>query len=109
MFQTFQQRRWPLTILWVVIVAAIVAAPAVLPGFRLNLLGRFLSLAIVALGIDLIWGFTGLLILGQASFLPLVDTWQPCIYSWTVQRTCPMASLNFSVFSLYIFWWFSDS
>ena len=61
MFQAFQQRRWPLIILWVVIVAAIVAAPAVLPVFRLNLLGRFLSLAIVALGIDLIWGFTGLL------------------------------------------------
>ena len=61
MFQAFQQRRWPLIILWVVIVAAMVAAPAVLPVFRLNLLGRFLSLAIVALGIDLIWGFTGLL------------------------------------------------
>ena len=43
MFQAFQQRRWPLIILWVVIVAAIVAAPAVLPVFRLNLLGRFLS------------------------------------------------------------------
>ena len=56
MFQAFQQRRWPLIILWVLIVAAIVAAPAVLPVFRLNLLGRFLSLAIVALGIDLIWG-----------------------------------------------------
>ena len=68
MFQAFQQRRWPLIILWVVIIAAIVAAPAVLPVFRLNLLGRFLSLAIVALGIDLIWGFTGLLSLGQARF-----------------------------------------
>ena len=54
MFQAFQQRRWPLLLLWVLIVAAIVAAPSVLPVFRLNLLGRFLSLAIVALGIDLI-------------------------------------------------------
>ena len=71
MFQVFQQRRWPLIILWVVIVAAIVAAPAVLPVFRLNLLGRFLSLAIVALGIDLIWGFTGLLSLGQGIFFAL--------------------------------------
>ena len=71
MFQAFQQRRWPLIILWVVIVAAIVAAPAVLPVFRLNLLGRFLSLAIVALGIDLIWGFTGLLSLGQGIFFAL--------------------------------------
>ncbi|MBA4737183.1 MAG: urea ABC transporter permease subunit UrtC [Synechococcus sp.] len=71
MFQAFQQRRWSLIILWVVIVAAIVAAPAVLPVFRLNLLGRFLSLAIVALGIDLIWGFTGLLSLGQGIFFAL--------------------------------------
>ena len=70
MFQAFQQRRWPLIILLVVIVAAIVAAPAVLPVFRLNLLGRFLSLAIVALGIDLIWGFTGLLSLGRHLFCP---------------------------------------
>ena len=73
MFQRFQlqQSRWPKLLLWVVIIAAIVAAPAVLPVFRLNLLGRFLSLAIVALGIDLIWGFTGLLSLGQGIFFAL--------------------------------------
>ncbi len=71
MFNALQQRRWPLLVLWVVIVAAIVAAPSVLPVFRLNLLGRFLSLAIVALGIDLIWGFTGLLSLGQGIFFAL--------------------------------------
>ena len=71
MIQVFQQRRWPLVLLWVLIVAAVVAAPAVLPVFRLNLLGRFLSLAIVALGIDLIWGFTGLLSLGQGIFFAL--------------------------------------
>ena len=70
MFLRLQQSRWPRLLLWVVIIAAIVAAPAVLPVFRLNLLGRFLSLAIVALGIDLIWGFTGLLSLGRASSLP---------------------------------------
>ena len=38
MFEAFQQRRWPLLILWVLIIAAIVAAPSVLPVFRLNLL-----------------------------------------------------------------------
>ena len=37
----------------------------------MNLLGRYLSLAIVALGIDLIWGFTGLLSLGQGIFFAL--------------------------------------
>ena len=71
MFNALQQRRWPLLLLWVVIIAAIVVAPSVLPVFRLNLLGRFLSLAIVALGIDLIWGFTGLLSLGQGIFFAL--------------------------------------
>ena len=71
MFQAFQQRRWTLVILWVLIIAAIVAAPSVFPVFRLNLLGRFLALAIVALGIDLIWGFTGLLSLGQGIFFAL--------------------------------------
>jgi len=55
----------------VVIIAAIVSAPAILPVFRLNLLGRYLSLAIVALGVDLIWGFAGLLSLGQGIFFAL--------------------------------------
>ncbi|NER02850.1 MAG: urea ABC transporter permease subunit UrtC [Okeania sp. SIO3C4] len=45
--------------------------PLILPGFRLKLLGRFLSLAIVALGIDLIWGYTGLLSLGHGIFFAL--------------------------------------
>ena len=71
MFQVFQQRRWPLVMVWIVILAAIVAAPILLPVFRLNQLGMFLSLSIVALGIDLIWGFTGLLSLGQGIFFAL--------------------------------------
>ncbi|WP_448527080.1 urea ABC transporter permease subunit UrtC [Parathermosynechococcus lividus] len=45
--------------------------PLVLPGFRLDLLHRYLALAIVALGIDLIWGFTGLLSLGHGIFFAL--------------------------------------
>jgi urea transport system permease protein len=40
-------------------------------GVRVNQLGRFLSLAILALGIDLIWGFTGLLSLGHGIFFAL--------------------------------------
>ncbi|MBF2000259.1 MAG: urea ABC transporter permease subunit UrtC [Synechococcales cyanobacterium M58_A2018_015] len=49
----------------------ILIVPALLSGFRLNLMGRFLALAIVALGIDLIWGFTGLLSLGHGIFFTL--------------------------------------
>ncbi len=56
---------------WLLIVIAALVLPVVLPPFRLNLLGRFLSLGIVALGIDLIWGFTGLLSLGQGIFFAL--------------------------------------
>ena len=58
-------------IFWVLLIAFVVAAPSLLPVFRLNLLGRYLSLAIVALGVDLIWGFTGLLSLGQGIFFTL--------------------------------------
>jgi len=46
-------------------------APLILTDFRLNLMGRFLALAIVALGIDLIWGYTGLLSLGHGVFFTL--------------------------------------
>lgn len=45
--------------------------PLILPIFRLQLLGRFLALAIAALGIDLIWGYTGLLSLGHGIFFAL--------------------------------------
>jgi len=63
----FVRRWWP----WIVIVAAALILPVILPPFRLNLLGRFLSLGIVALGVDLIWGYTGLLSLGQGIFFAL--------------------------------------
>tara|TARA_Y100001968_G_scaffold217938_1_gene200548 strand:- start:27895 stop:29022 length:1128 start_codon:yes stop_codon:yes gene_type:complete len=58
-------------IVWIAIIVIIILAPSILPVFRLNLLGRYLSLAIVALGVDLIWGFTGLLSLGQGIFFAL--------------------------------------
>jgi urea transport system permease protein len=45
--------------------------PLLLPSFYLNLFGRFLALAIAALGIDLIWGYTGLLSLGHGVFFAL--------------------------------------
>jgi urea transport system permease protein len=63
----FVRRWWP----WILIVAAALILPMILPPFRLNLLGRFLSLGIVALGVDLIWGYTGLLSLGQGIFFAL--------------------------------------
>lgn len=53
------------------IVILAVILPTLIPAFRLRLIGRFLSLAIVALGIDLIWGYTGLLSLGHGIFFAL--------------------------------------
>ena len=38
--------------IWIILIALIIAAPTLLPVFRLNLLGRYLSLSIVALGVD---------------------------------------------------------
>jgi urea transport system permease protein len=40
-------------------------------GTRVNQLGRFLALGIAALGIDLIWGYTGMLSLGHGIFFAL--------------------------------------
>lgn len=40
-------------------------------GSRVNTFGRYMSLAIVALGIDLIWGYTGMLSLGHGIFFAL--------------------------------------
>jgi urea transport system permease protein len=39
--------------------------------YSLNLFGKYLALAILALGMDLIWGYTGILSLGQAIFFGL--------------------------------------
>lgn len=45
--------------------------PGALSTFQINLLGRFLTYAIVAVGLDMIWGYTGMLSLGQGLFFGL--------------------------------------
>src|SRR5574341_2386395 len=42
-----------------------------LSDFTLNLFGKFLAFAILALGLDLIWGYTGILSLGHGVFFGL--------------------------------------
>ena len=62
-----------------IVVAIVLAMMTVVPGvlnavgqsFRVGLLGRFMALAIAALGIDLIWGYTGILSLGHGLFFAL--------------------------------------
>ena len=73
-FEKKQQKRKQLIEIGIAIGLVIIFAiilPSVLPAFRLRLVGRFLALSIVALGIDLIWGYTGLLSLGHGIFFAL--------------------------------------
>ncbi|MDQ1428404.1 MAG: urea transport system permease protein [Acidimicrobiaceae bacterium] len=52
-------------------VGLLVVAPLLLSSFRLGLLSKYLCLAIVALGIDVAWGYGGMLTLGQGVFFGL--------------------------------------
>ena len=51
-----------------VIVLPVANALGFLSDYYLNLFGKYLCFAILALGMDLIWGYTGILSLGQAIF-----------------------------------------
>jgi urea transport system permease protein len=46
-------------------------SPLHLSDFRLNLFGKFLAYAILALGLDLLWGYAGVLSLGHGVFFGL--------------------------------------
>jgi urea transport system permease protein len=61
--------RKQLGLVLLLVVAA--CAPLYLPAYELSLLGRFLAMAILALGISLIWGTGGILSLGQGVFFAL--------------------------------------
>ncbi|MFH5181919.1 urea ABC transporter permease subunit UrtC [Paenibacillus sp. TAB 01] len=54
-----------------VLFALMLAAPMFLSEFRLSLLGKFLAYAIIAMGLDLIWGYTGILSLGHGVYFGL--------------------------------------
>lgn len=49
----------------------VIAFPLLLDPFRLNLIGKYLALAFVAIGIVLTWGYGGILSLGQGVFFGL--------------------------------------
>lgn len=50
------------------VTALLLAYPLLLDPFRLNLIGKYMSFAFVALGIVLLWGYCGVLSLGQGIF-----------------------------------------
>ncbi|HEX8235349.1 MAG TPA: urea ABC transporter permease subunit UrtC [Abditibacteriaceae bacterium] len=66
--QLSRNRQW---IGGAVVITALLLAPLLLSDFRLGLLGRFLAYAILALGLDLIWGYTGILSLGHGVYFGL--------------------------------------
>ncbi|GBD47581.1 urea ABC transporter permease subunit UrtC [Methylopila sp. Yamaguchi] len=49
----------------------LIAFPVLLDGFRLNLVGKYLTYAFVAVGLVLCWGYGGILSLGQGVFFAL--------------------------------------
>ncbi|HVJ48936.1 urea ABC transporter permease subunit UrtC [Desulfitobacterium sp.] len=59
------------TFVFAFIILALIIAPSFLSIFRVNLLGKFIAYAILAIGLDLIWGYTGILSLGHGVFFGL--------------------------------------
>ena len=65
-----KQRREALSFL-VLSVVLLVLFPSVFDVFRLNLVGKYLTYAFVALGLVMCWGYGGILSLGQGVFFGL--------------------------------------
>ena len=71
--------KWGLAAAAVVIVVVLPMLNAFMPpdsflhvsNFSINLYGKYLSYAILAISVDMLWGYTGLLSLGQALFFAL--------------------------------------
>lgn len=58
-------------ILWSAVLLLMCMAPLFTTPFRLGLLTKFLALAVLAVGLDLIWGYGGILSLGHGVFFGL--------------------------------------
>lgn len=58
-------------VMLLIIVLPLLHGVGLLSDYYLNLCAKYLALAILALGMDLIWGYTGILSLGQAVFFGL--------------------------------------
>ena len=58
----------PTLILSVLIFGFLAVAPLFMSEFRVNMFGKYMCFALVALGIDMIWGYTGILSLGHGVY-----------------------------------------
>jgi len=70
-YQKLRGRLFGNNIIPIVLFVLLAIAPLFLSNFRTNLLGKFIAFAVLALGIDLIWGYTGILSLGHGVFFGL--------------------------------------
>lgn len=60
-------RKW----LFLILTIILIILPFFLSDFRVNLLGRYLAFAILVIGLDLLWGYMGVLSLGHGIFFGL--------------------------------------
>ncbi len=70
----FSKREWLLLALSVVLLVFVLPALSVtgiLPDYLLALFGKYLCYSVLAISVDLLWGYTGLLSLGQSVFFSL--------------------------------------
>ena len=66
--KTAERTHW---LIFAIVVIGFLLLPAVLSSFQVSLLGKYLTYAIAAIGLDLLWGYTGMLSLGQGLFFGL--------------------------------------
>ena len=59
------------TVLAVLLFIFLATLPFYMPMFRVSLFGKYMCFAIVALGLDMIWGYTGILSLGHGVYFSL--------------------------------------
>jgi urea transport system permease protein len=64
-------KRYQLASVLLLVVLLAVVLPLALPVFRLNLVGKYLTYAFVAIGLVMVWGYGGILSLGQGVFFGL--------------------------------------
>lgn len=60
-----------LAAIFLLVLMPVLNAKGVVSDFTINLWGKYLTYAVLAMSVDLLWGFTGLLSLGQALFFAL--------------------------------------
>ena len=66
-----RMQNYPLLGIALVIGLIFIVMPLTLDLFRLNLIGKYLTYAFVAVGLVLCWGYSGILSLGQGIFFGL--------------------------------------